>query len=325
MPRIPDDILDSIVYLYPTLDAAQRSERAGGCGFVVSVPSEADTDLYFTYVVTNSHVIREGKSTVVRLNTRDGGMSAKTGTENGWIHHPDGDDIAILPVNFEYETIKAKAIPEYEWFVTKDWISYYDIGIGDEALLLGRFVSHEGKTRNMPAARFGHIAMMPQEPIRTARGLLQEVFLVECRSLPGYSGSPVFSIPLPLSAMRAAKGRTVPSPKLLGIDMGHLLDEMPVLNKSELAQGNHVKIDDNWAVQANTGMSCVIPAWKIREVLYMEEVVKIRKELDEELHKAKTSSPVLFDAATSEKPVFTRGKFEDGLRKVSRKKLSKNH
>lgn len=317
MPRIPDEVLDSVVYLYPTLDAAQRGERVGGSGFLVSVPCESDQDMFFLYVVTNSHLIREGQCSVVRFNTKDGGMAAKTGTQEGWIHHPDGDDVAILPINIDAK-IHAKAILEYEWFATKEWINHYNIGIGDEAVMLGRFVSHEGKFRNLPAARFGHIAMMPHEPIRTPRGLMQEVFLVECRSLPGYSGSPVFATPLPLSAMRVISDRIVPYPKLLGIDMGHLLEELPILDKSELRRGNRVKVDENWAVQANTGMSCVIPAWKIREVLYAEEEVKIRKRIDEELHKAK-SSPVAFDVAASDKPVFTRDHFEDALRKVTHK------
>src|SRR6185437_7891403 len=155
----------------------------------------------------------------------------------------------------------------------------------------------------------------PYEPVRTGRGLLQECFLVECRSLPGYSGSPVFLNPLPFS--------TIPRPPVpsmfLGIDMGHLKDERPVLNKEELRNGNRVPIDKNWLVETNTGMSCVIPAWKVLEVLEVEELVKSRKQVLEELKKAKASSAVSFDTAEPENPSFTQADFEQALRKASRR------
>jgi hypothetical protein len=293
-----------------------RGERAGGSGFMVSVPSEAGPDLYYSYVVTNSHVIREAKCDALRVNTRAGGTNVIDSTEEYWIHHPDGDDVAVLSISLDYETTDVKALPVDEWFVTQERVEYYKIGIGDEIVMPGRFVNHEGRMRNLPAARFGNIAMLPYEPVRTPRGLLQEVFLVECRSLPGYSGSPVFFSPLPFSAVR--QGRSVPHAMLLGIDMGHLKDTMPVLDKKELTQGRRVPIEEDWVVETNTGMSCVIPAWKIREVIYSEEMVQVRKELNEKFEEEKKKSRVSFDVA---KPntVFTRDVLESALKKMSRK------
>jgi hypothetical protein len=266
------------------------------------------------YVITNSHVIREGKAAAIRFNTRDGGMGLIEDTGEGWIHHPDGDDIAVLPINIEYEQFKAKGIP-VEWFVTKEKLRQYLIGPGDEAYMVGRFINHEGKQRNLPAVRFGNLSMLPYEPVRTGRGLLQESFLVECRSLPGYSGSPVFLHPVPFSM--------IPRPPVpvmfLGIDMGHLKDQRPVLNKAELREGKRVSIDNNWLVETNTGMSCVIPAWKVLEVLEVEELVESRKQVLKELTKAKASSAVSFDTAEPENPSFTQADFEAALRKVTRR------
>jgi hypothetical protein len=37
------------------------------------------------------------------------------------MHHPDGDDLAVLSIKFEYESIKVKAIGE-EFFATKEKI-----------------------------------------------------------------------------------------------------------------------------------------------------------------------------------------------------------
>jgi hypothetical protein len=50
---------------------------------------------------------------------------------------------------------------------------------------------HEGRQKNSPTARFGNIAQMPNEPVIIKR-FEQECFLVEARSIGGYSGSPVF-------------------------------------------------------------------------------------------------------------------------------------
>lgn len=295
MPLIPPEILDTVVYLYPDADSAARGERAGGSGCIVVIPVDpketGERSVFgFMYVVTNSHVIREGKASALRLNTRDGGTGIVHETQDGWIHHPNGDDLAILPINLEYSTVKARGIAE-GWFITKEKLAAHNIGPGDEAYLVGRFVNHEGKGQNLPAVRFGQISMLPIEPIRTPRGLLQEAFLVECRSLPGYSGSPVFVAPLPLSGLR----RQQAPPMFLGIDMGHLKDESPVLDKSELRNnGRHVPIDDNWTVEANTGMSCVIPAWKVRDLLYIEELVKAREEVLSQWGSQNAAGPISF-------------------------------
>jgi hypothetical protein len=101
--------------------------------------------------------------------------------------------------------------------------------------------------------------------------------------------------------------------------MGHLKDTRPVLDAAELQKGNRVEIDKNWIVETNTGMSCVIPAWKISEALYSEELMKMRKELDEELQREKAATPVSFDVAEAEEMPFTQQDFNIALNKVTRK------
>jgi hypothetical protein len=273
MPAISEDVLDTVVYLYPDPASAAAGERAGGSGCVVVIPVQQDPFVAgFMYVVTNSHVIKEGKASAIRVNTRDGKVGIIHSTTEGWIHHPYGDDVAVLPINLEYEEVKAKGI-QTGLFVTKEAIQEYKVGPGDEVFIVGRFVNHEGKQRNLPSVRFGNLSMLPYEPVRTERGLLQEVFLVECRSLPGYSGSPVFLHPFPFSQVP----RKTPPPMFLGIDMGHIKDRRSVLDREALNQGRRHSVDDNWVVETNTGMSCVIPAWKVQEVLDVEELVESRQ------------------------------------------------
>jgi len=272
MPAIPDEALDCVVYLYPDAEAADRGMRGGGSGCIVSLPKFED-GLSFAYIITNSHVIREGKSGVVRVNTRDGNTLSILSKAEHWHHHSSGDDLAALSINLEYDLANIKAIPD-SWFITQEAIQKYRIGPGDDIFMPGRFVNHEGKQRNLPAVRFGNLSMLPHEPIRTGRGLLQECFLIECRSLPGYSGSPVFLFSMLPTPVRQAP----PPPMLLGIDFGHIQDALPILNREELKQGRKVPIDKCWAVEANTGMSCVVPAWKIKELLFSDELINIRAE-----------------------------------------------
>jgi hypothetical protein len=68
----------------------------------------------------------------------------------------------------------------------------FRIGIGDTVAMLGSLIGHDGKVRNSPIARFGTIAMMPGDKIKNLFGADQETYLVECHSIPGFSGSPVF-------------------------------------------------------------------------------------------------------------------------------------
>jgi hypothetical protein len=280
MPAIPSEALDSVIYLYPDAESAASGERAGGCGFVVGIASE-HSGLTFAYVVTNSHVIREGKSPVVRVNTRDGKFQIINAENQHWIIHPDGDDIAILPINFEYESIKVKGIGQ-EFFATKEKIEQFKVGPGDEVFIPGRFVFHEGKECNRPAVRFGHISVLPYERVPTERGLLQEAFLIECSSIPGNSGSPVFLLTAPFTRVV----RPMPPPMLLGILEGHMSYFKPIVDRTTGRAA-----DSNWGVETDTGLSTVIPAWKLRELLYSEEPVTIRARMERQIADAKKSAP----------------------------------
>jgi len=321
MPALPPELLDTVVYLYPDTDAAIKGERMGGCGCLVVLPTQTEPYVTgFMYIVTASHNVKEGQTFVVRVNTRDGGMGIIENTQPGWTHHKYGDDLSVLSINLEYATVKSRGLTP-DWFISKERMEQYKIGPGDETFMVGRFVSHEGKQKNTPAVRFGNIAMMPHEPVRTRRGLLQECFLVETRSLPGYSGSPVFVHPYPFNYFK----REIVPPMFLGIDMGHLTDSRPVIKKDVWRQGRREKVDENWIVETNTGMSCVIPAWKVWELLHSEELMEQRRQVLEEFEKEKAASSVAFDSADdSESPSpLTQLGFEDFLKRVSRKKSSK--
>src|SRR5690349_2234064 len=96
MPRIPDHFLDCSIYLYDSVSAAQDGRGFGGSGFLVHVPSKHEGWVH-PYAVTNRHVIDNGFQ-VLRLNTVDGRTDTISSEPEEWLLHPDGDDLAILPI-----------------------------------------------------------------------------------------------------------------------------------------------------------------------------------------------------------------------------------
>jgi trypsin-like peptidase len=298
MPRIRDVFVNCAVFLYPSVDAAETGERLGGSGFLVSVDS-IHAGYHTVYAVTNSHVIREAGSPVVRLNTKDGRRSIQALDADNWVHHPNGDDLAVAPVEYTRDhstTIVPIDLAGMDMLITPEFIAEHKVGPGDEVFMVGRFVNHEGRQRNAASLRFGNIAQMNEEPIKHERGHWQESFLVEVRSIPGYSGAPVFLFIPPLSP-RPEQTSLEASwfIRLLGVDWCHLNQDWSVLDKNDNAAADDDGFVPGYHVRANTGMAGVIPAWKLHELLYCDELVERRRLDDEELSATKRESPASLD------------------------------
>ncbi|MDE3075756.1 MAG: hypothetical protein KGJ86_10040, partial [Chloroflexota bacterium] len=236
-------------------------------------------------------------------------------TDGGaWIMHPDGDDLAAVPLGLDQAQHRFKVVPG-PLFLTKELMNEHDIGPGDDTFMIGRFISHEGKQQNTPSVRFGNIAMMPDEPLRHQYGFDQESFLVEARSIGGYSGSPVFVYAPPFAARPKSDGISsgMLGPWLLGVDWCHL----PYTAKVRDPNNDGKPVPEDWYVEANTGMMGVIPAWKLEELMSDSEFVKQRQEIDTQIAKDRhVAQQVVLDSA--ERP-FSREDFLRDLRKVSRR------
>jgi hypothetical protein len=152
------------------------------------------------------------------------------------------------------------------------------IGLGDDLFMVGRFINHDGKERNIPVLRFGTIAMMPEEPI-VADNKEQDSFLIEIRTIPGFSGSPVFvHMPQdtrlkdpyfrPNPADREMLKRAGFLERCLGIEWCRIKGETA---KVPLVDG--VSYD----IQVTTGMSGCIPSWKIIDFLTNNEKLLMKR------------------------------------------------
>jgi len=241
VPRIPQVISNSIVYLYRDRLEADAGTEIGGSGFLLAI---MDRDSHppgpaHIYVVTNKHVI-EGNdgAPVVRANLKHPSSGIEQTfcfefTEAEWVTDPNNDlAVCPLPPEFDMVILESTVIPSFFLVTEKEWREK-DIGPGDEVVYVGRFVSHAGRDTNTPSVRFGNISMNPNEhePVEyetdSGKKRKQVGFLVEARSRSGYSGSPVFF----LHQHTVNNRRTVWPPidmRLLGIDWGHLPERVPL-------------------------------------------------------------------------------------------------
>lgn len=345
MPRLVEAVLECSLYLYPTVDAAKGGEGTGGSGFLFGIESSSGDQ--FLYAVSNSHVVRSNPA--VRLNTKDGKFDVLPLTADQWQHHPDGEtDLAAVPIDF-IAPAKYRALAiGYPHLLTKELIPKFDIGIGDDLFLVGRFIDREGVQCNEPTVRFGAIAQMPgQQPIKTKVGN-QDAFLAEIRSISGYSGSPVFAlIPRHRDPTLSKKQREelTALPKgiggkerilFIGVDCGHMrfLDPDSVYEEIINVDGDREArpIENLW-INVNSGMAIVTGAWKLHELLkdhpelkkMREDEIKRRRKiaLHSKLDSAgpriqKTHSPKEEDRI--DVPIPTRGQFERDLAKATRKR-----
>jgi len=255
--------------------------RYVGTVFVVA------TDDGMLHLVTAKHVAEtfDPGTFVVAMNAKDGAPRfAQSGDDIRWFYHPTEEksvDVAVCPFAVpDVSLFDARSIPE-KTFASDAVIAEYGIGLGDELIVVGLFTRYFGTSKIIPIVRTGNIAMMPTDKVPVKDFGEIDAYLAESRSIGGLSGSPVFvrsTLNLPTvtkdgaPAVISGLGPT----HFLGLMHGHW--ELP-LGFSTFEQAEAV----------NMGVSIVIPAKKVLEVLYHPELVKKRLEAVE---KKKGNYPV---------------------------------
>jgi hypothetical protein len=315
--RLPDEILDSVVFLVTKEKGADEIEkRCRGTAFFVSVPSAYSKEITYPYLVTAKHniakVIKEGHELYVRMNTLDDQSEDILIDNRTWTTSEDlSVDMAVLPFSPTPNKFRYKLL-EYSMLGDAAKIEECRIGIGDEIVISGLFTRRVGRQKNLPIVRFGNIAAMPSEPIPDSEtGLDFHAYLAELRSFGGLSGSPVFVYIGPSrSAPDGAPIYDYHFLVLIGVLRGHWQHKEPIAIQSAFS-------DDMDKI--NWGIAVVTPADELRSILYSERFVKQREILDRKF--VERDSPVS-DMADDEAPKiapFTHEDFEDALKKASRK------
>lgn len=271
MARIQDEFLECVFYIYPSRSDAETGRGVGGTGFFVGLNWEGNPSRHHVYAVTNKHVIAECHDSVVYRATKTSGETYFGETDDvQWFPSPT-DDISVLPISPEIADSFMNVSEDL--FVSRhDFIQSADegeraaitaLGPGDKVFMLGRFIAHDGRTKNHASVRFGNISMTAA-PIQHPGGYAQESIAAEMRSISGYSGSPTFVYWERGGAAIGQVNRPLTRSfiGLLGLDWGNVPLKLPVLDR----QGEPHK--DGLHVKSHTSMACVVPAWKLRSLLY---------------------------------------------------------
>lgn len=307
---VPADFRRCVAYL--TVDVRDKdtgliSRRPAGTGFFVSIPAEDQGTVI--YLVTARHVIdasRKYGQLYLRVNTTGSeSVDGRLSHQDDWFLHPQ-TDVACMAVNLDnVQQPDIRTLP-LDVFLSDERLANVPEGAvavceGDEVVNVGLFTSHPGSaSRSEPVVRFGHIARMPYDPIPikmdpAPNGAYTPVdaYLCEANSYGGQSGSPIFiyfamdRVPGTINMGGEFGGG---SWALLGLVHGHYPDEQDIKVTSGELTGEG-KID------FNLGISVVIPAQDILNLLNSEDAVEQRKKAADE-QRAK-SVPVADNAALS--------------------------
>jgi len=324
MPRIQQEWLDSIVFLYETREQAEKGARTGATGFIVSVGRE-DLELPEAmghhYVVTNRHCVEPHRDLVARINLRGQGFDVIELPFEAWEPHPNGDDVTVARLEIRHPVWQYASVNR-GMMLSREKLKQLDFGPGDEAFFIGRYVDVDGKAYNVPTVRTGIVSAYPAEPIiqPERNDFPQESILVEARSLSGFSGSPVF-VTYSAVVEKSEKGGVDSMPfvrhrdespvALLGIDWGHHVS-WEYVRHATYGQRLPEK------VPMNSGMMKVVPAWKLLDILDLSErLVLMRREMEAKTKKLLAESSVAQDFAQEEEPNEEFSRFEDLARRLA--------
>jgi hypothetical protein len=276
--RLPNEVLNTVCFIA----RSSAKDTYGATGFIVSVAG-AHKNAHL-YLVTAKHVAQSiaNEAFIVGFNTKDGTKGRfeidfdPLFPHRWWDHptEPNAVDVAVFPfAPQEYLRLDVEWIHYPNQFALPDVIGAEGIGIGDEVAVIGLFTCFSGDQRHFPIARIGNLAMLPTERIPTSGFGPMEAYLAEGRSIGGLSGSPVFVRKTVNTTHRNQNGSLEPFAGVgqiyfLGLVHGHWdLPKSPEMS----AQAESV----------NMGISIIVPAHKIWEVLNQPELAEERRAADE--------------------------------------------
>jgi hypothetical protein len=308
------DLLNATLFLYPSVEDAEKGVRAGGSGVAVSVPLSRRPDLAMTYFVTNWHVACSGGHSVVRYTDLKGATRIIEMDPSDWYFVPGGSDLAIIGAQWLDED-EGKSVP-ISVFVSE---AENEVFIGEDVFMVGRFVDFDGHLSNKPALRFGAISMM-DAPIRQPTNSRSPSVIVDMHSRSGFSGSPVYAYrpagttvngmhvgtglfnggpDRPLVSGRTWGNGTQTQIRLLGVLWGQFPETWEIKSPPIRASAEAALVQDGSAITGFSGMSCVIPASEIAAILNSPRFVAGREEIPQEYL---DSIPVAENTNASEQP-----------------------
>jgi hypothetical protein len=280
--RVPDALTYCVVYVGFTEPNANgvEQEHYVGSGFQIC---HEENGKNFYYLVTADHIAKgiQGKRSWIRVNRKGIGGADNVSIEAvEWFNHPTDRSVDAAVCIWEWgDAYAIEAVPTEGFIHDEEDRVAKGVGIGDECFSIGIFVLAKGERSNTPLLRYGTIAMIPADRVTTTAYGDIEAYLTEARSLGGVSGAPVFvreSVTFPFLIHRKKEaeideGTVYPTGSgsffLLGLNHGHFEIDKNDFNSIYFRNG-----------EANIGLSVVVPAVKILEILDRPELKERRDE-----------------------------------------------
>jgi hypothetical protein len=282
---IPPEVLECVAFIFCKV---KGKHEPAGTVFFINLRDSDNPKRGWPYAVTARHILDDIKrlsddnKVYFRLNRKGGHAELIQTKLEDWKYHPSDPtvDVAVLHWTPPFKEFDLRVF-QSDGFAREDSVDFVrdhgvfapgnealvPIGIGDEVFIAGLFIQRLGESRNIPIVRIGNIAVIAGEPIKTPFADQVVVHLIECRSIGGLSGSPVF---VHLGQIRKVGDRILFSTGgggvfyLFGLIHGHW-DERKTILKTILKEN------------VNMGIAMVVPMEKILEVLNQPKLVEIRQ------------------------------------------------
>jgi hypothetical protein len=287
--RLPDRILHTACLL----GFKKETPHYAGSGFVVAVPGAHGNS--HLYLVTAKHLADRMSCcpAVIGFNYTDGSKALFEANNLHWYAHPtqaNAVDAAVTPFapaqwDIDPATrpaglLDVEPVPEH-LFISAERMRTISIEVGDEITAIGVFTRFSYEDRHLPIVRTGNLAMTPAIPVPVKNFEPMEAYVAE---IEGLSGSPIWvRSPAYLSADQkvglgdeAGQRTSVPSSNdtdMFFLGLLHGRWEVP----KEAMEGQSAQ----YTQAMTSGMSIIVPAYKILEVINGPELAALRLKNDQ--------------------------------------------
>jgi hypothetical protein len=267
----------------------KETPQYAGSAFLVAVPAAHGNS--HLYVVTAKHLAErmECCPIIMGLSYKDGSKALLEADNVHWYAHPTearAVDVAVTPfAPTERDRLDLEPIPEHV-FTSGENVPKASVGVGDEIAAIGMFTRFSYEDRHLPFVRTGHLAMLPTLRIPVKNFERMDAYVAE---IEGLSGSPIWARTTnSFNAAQKDRSEEKPSVPFNGdthvIFLGLLHGRWRV--PEETREGQSAPYTQN----VISGMSLIVPARKILEVINQPELAAMRKKEDEKIARKSSSA-----------------------------------
>ena len=283
--RLPDRILHTAFLI----GFKKETPQYAGSGFVVDVPGAHGNS--HLYVVTAKHLAArmECCPIIMGFNNRDGSKALVEAENVHWYTHPteaSAVDVAVTPfAPAQWDLLDLEPVPEH-LFSSDERMRKASIGVGDEITAVGVFTRFSYEDRHQPIVRTGHVAMLPTLRIPVKNFEPMEAYIAE---IEGLSGSPIWV--RPTAYLNAAqKDGAEEKPSVLFSGDTDVIFFGLLLGRWEISERAMQGLSAQYTKNMTSGMSIIVPAHKILEVINQPELAAMRKKNDQKIVKKSSSA-----------------------------------